>query len=273
MLGLLLEDVSNPFDSAVHRAVEREASQRGVAVLASSIVEDPARERELALALINRRVDGLIIAPASSDHSYLHIERRAGAAMVFIDRPPHLFDCDWVTADNAGGSRAGTAHLLAQGHRRIAFLGDLLQISTARSRAEGFAEAMREAGARIDPRLVVHNIQSIEAARSAAQTLLRLDDRPTAIFTAQNLITIGVIAALRAAGLQHEVAVVGYDDFLLADLLSPAITVVAQDPAEMGRMAATLLFERLDGSAADYRHVVLPTRLIPRGSGEITPGR
>ena len=122
-IGLLLEDVGNPFSSTMHRAIEDAARARGVAVFASSLDEDPQREHQLIRAFVSRRVDGLVIAPAAADHSYLVNERRAGLALVFIDRPPSFLDGDTVLAANTEGARYGVRHLLEHGHRRVAFLG------------------------------------------------------------------------------------------------------------------------------------------------------
>src|SRR5437660_375079 len=120
-IGLVLEDVSNPFSSALHRAVEDAARRRGVMVFAGSCDEDPARERELIGSMHERRVDGIIVVPAGRDHTYLYEERRAGTAIVFADRPAAHLDADSVVSDNAGGGRTAVEHLLAHGHRRIGF--------------------------------------------------------------------------------------------------------------------------------------------------------
>ena len=166
-IGLLLEDVGNPFSSAVHRAIENAARARGVAVFASSLDEDPEREHQLIRAFVSRRVDGLVIVPAAVDHSYLVNERRAGLALVFIDRPPSFLDADTVLAANGEGARDGVRHLLEQGHRRVAFLGDMRSISTARERFAGYRDALRDASIVEDARLVRHGLRSMEAAVAA----------------------------------------------------------------------------------------------------------
>src|SRR4029077_734351 len=140
--GLVLEDVSNPFSSALHRAIADAARDRGVLVFAGSCDEYPDRERELIGSFRERRVDGLIIVPASHDHGYLYEDRRTGTALVFVDRPAVHLDADSVVSDNRGGADAATDHLLSRGHRRIAFLGDLLSISTAAERLEGYLQAL-----------------------------------------------------------------------------------------------------------------------------------
>ena len=270
-IGVILEDIANPFSSTLHRAIENVAGKRGVLVLAGSLEEDAARERELVSAFASRRVDGLVIMPASHDHSYLLNERKAGTALVFVDRPPSFLDADTVLTDNLGGARRGIQHLLAHGHQRIAYLGDLQSIVTAALRYQGYREELDSHHLPLDPDLVRLDLRGTERAEAETTKLLALRPAPTAIFAAQNLLTIGVFRALRRLGLHHKVALVGFDDILLADMLDPGITVIAQDPAAIGTAAAELLFSRLDGDRPPTVHRIIPTRLIARGSGEIGP--
>jgi LacI family transcriptional regulator len=271
-LGLIIEDVSNPFFAAVFRGVEDVARVRGVLTFAASSDEDPGRERELAEAFGARGVDGLVIVPCSGDQSYLLRERRTGTALVFVDRPPRFIDADAVVTDNAIGAKTAVEHLLAAGHRRIAFLGDRPSVFTAAERRRGYREALAGAGIAADPGLERVGLVDSAASERAARELLLAPDPPTALFTAQNLITIGAIRALRERGLQADVAVVGFDDVTLADMIEPGITVVRQDPYALGRQAAELVFSRLSGSQGKSRLVVIPSQLVARGSGEIAPG-
>src|SRR6266508_2675334 len=251
-IGLLLEDI---------------ASARGTLVLASSSDEDPDRQRDLLHALVSRRVDGLIAVPASGNQSSLLSERRLGRPMVLVDRPAP--EADSVTVDNRSGATRALRHLVAGGHRRVAFLGDLRSLWTATERHAGYVEGLAAEGIALDPRLVVMDVRGADTAERAVTGLLAAAEPPTALLTGQNLITIGAIHALQQLGLQHRVALVSFDDFPLADLLAPRVSVVAQDPTAIGRTAAELLFARLDGDRRPPRHVVVPTRLIARGSGEI----
>lgn len=270
-IGLVLEDVSNPFSSALHRAIEDSARARKVLVFAGSCEEDAMRERELIGSFRDRRVDGIIVVPAGHDHTYLYEERRAGTALVFVDRPADHLDADSVISDNLGGSIAAVEHLLERGHRRIAFLGDLPSISTARDRLEGYRQALLGAGIAVDPALVRTGLRDADSAEAAVDELLTMGEPPTALFTSQNLLTIGGVHALRRAGLDRRVALIGFDDIPLADLLEPAISVVAQDPRGIGQAAAELLFRRLDGDVSPTVHHVMPVELIARGSGELLP--
>jgi LacI family transcriptional regulator, galactose operon repressor len=253
----------------LHRAVEDVASARGVAVFAGSVDEDPERERALALALIARRVDGLIVVPAGEDQSYLANEQRAGLSIVFADRPPRLLRADAVVSDNTEGARTAVRHLIAAGHTRIAFLGDLAQIATVGDRFSGYAAALAEAGLDVDEDLVRFDLHGADEAAAAAHEILTAAE-PSALFTTQNLITIGVLRALRDLGLQHRVELVGFDDFPLAEMLDPAVTVVAQDPAEVGATECRVLFERMDGDRSPPRLHTIATRLITRGSARST---
>jgi LacI family transcriptional regulator len=268
-IGLIFEDVSNPFQAAVLRSVETVVRARGVLTLVGSSDDDGARERELAGAFASRRVDGLILVPTGTDHGYLRADIGAGVAVVFVDRPPALLDADSVLSDNAGGAAAATAHLIAAGHRRIGYLGDEQRIYTAAERLRGFRETLAAHAIGYDSELVRLELRGSAMAAAAAGELLALVDPPTALLSGQNLITVGTVQRLRALGRQHDVALVGFDDLTLADALEPGLTVVAQDAAALGRATAERLFARLDGDIGPSRRILLPTTLIARGSGEI----
>src|SRR5215216_3837941 len=267
-VGIVFDDVANPFHAALLRGVETVARTRGVLPLVGSSDEDADRERELAEAFLSRRVDGLIVVPSGPDHSYLRAERDAGVGLVFVDRPPAFIDADCVLSDNAGGAFAATTHLIAAGHRRIGFLGDLSRIYTAVERLRGYREALAEHGVGFDERLVRMELHDSASAAAATGDLLAADEPPTALFTAQNLITVGAVQRLRELALNRRIALVGFDDLPLADAVEPGLTVVAQDAHELGRLTAELLFARLDGDGGPTRRVEVPTRLIERGSGE-----
>jgi LacI family transcriptional regulator len=261
-IGVLLEDVSNPFSSAVHRAIADEANAHGVHVLTGNMDDDPQRERDLAEAFGRRQADGLIIAPTRTDQR--HLAALGGMPIVFLDRAATGVEADTVVSTNVAGAAGAVRHLVAHGHRRIAYLGDFQRLPTARDRYRGYRKAL---GGRTGP--VVHDLHDSVAAEKAALGLLRGPQQPTAIFTGQSRITVGVVRALRRLERHRSVALVGFDDFPLADLLEPAITVVAQDPPRLGRTAAGILFDRIDGDDGPPREIRIPTTLIPRGSGEI----
>ncbi|HEY7721861.1 MAG TPA: LacI family DNA-binding transcriptional regulator [Pedococcus sp.] len=270
-VGVLLQDVSNSFSASLLRSLEDAARARDVAILASSLDEEAERERTLVGSLVRRRVDGLVLMPATHVQDYLADELRSGLPVVFVDRTPHGIDADSVTVDNRGGAVTGTAHLIDQGHRRIAYLGDLPTIETAAARLAGFRQAHAAAGLEVDPRLEVSGLRSEEAARASVTALLALDEPPTALFAARNSLAIGAVQALRAQGRTRDIALVGFDDFPLADVLDPALTVLRQNVRRIGAEVARMLFARLDGDDSPPRHVVIEPVLVVRGSGEIKP--
>src|SRR3954453_17343777 len=222
-LGLVIEDLANPFYATVAQAVEVAARDRGFLLITASAREDAERERELAGALLRRRVDALLIVPAGPDHRY-----PSTARTVFPDRPPEGIAADTVLLDNLGGARSGVEHLIAQGHTRIACIADAAELYTARERLAGHPGALSAAGLEEDPPLVVAGNRDAAAARAAVEHLLGLPDkrRPTAIFAANHRNTVGALHALAAR--PRAVALVGFDDFELAGLLGTS--VVRADP-------------------------------------------
>ncbi|MGA5423301.1 LacI family DNA-binding transcriptional regulator [Streptomyces lavendulocolor] len=268
-VGLVLEDLADPFYGPLSRAVEEVARAHGALLINGSSAEDPDREQELALALCARRVDGLIVIPAGADHRYLEPEMRAGIATVFVDRPAGRIDADVVLSDSFGGARAGVAHLIAHGHRRIGFIGDQPRIHTAVERLRGYRAAMEDAELAVDDAWVSLGSTEPRRVREALAAMLSGPNPVTAVFAGNNRVTVTAVREL--AGREGPVAFVGFDDIELADLLG--ITVIAQDAAALGRTAAERLFRRLDGVDDAPARTVLGTVLIPRGSGEIPPAR
>ncbi len=264
-LGLVIEDVANPFYSAVAQAVEAAARDRGFLLITASAREDAARERELVAALLRRRVDALLIVPAGPDHRYI---AAASSHPVFLDRPPLGIEADTVLLDDLGGARSAVEHLIAHGHTRIGCVADDAELYTMRQRITGYRDALEAAGIEFDPSLLSTGTRDVAGARAAAARLLALPDerRPTALFTANNRNTIGALHALAGA---PPVALAGFDDFELADLLGT--TVVRADPWKLGEQGAALAFARLDGDERPPLTVTIPTELVTRGSGERTP--
>ena len=259
-LGLVIEDVANPFYSAIAQAVEGVARERGFLLITTSAGEDAERERELVAALLRRRVDALLIVPAGPDHRYIAAATRA----VFLDRPPLGIEADTVLLDDVGGARTAVEHLLAHGHTRIACVADDARLYTMHQRIGGYRDALAAAGIEPDPALLLTGTSEVRAAQAAVERLLALPEPPTAIFTANNRNTVGALHAL--GGTADPPALTGFDDFELADRL--VTTVVRADPRKLGEEAAALAFARLDGDAGPPRTVTIPTELVARGSGE-----
>jgi DNA-binding LacI/PurR family transcriptional regulator len=288
-IGLLVDDIANPFFATLARAVEDAARLHSCVVLIGSSNDSLAREREVIAAFCARRVDGVILVPAAGSHRFLRAQQELGVKIVCVDRPAASLKVDTVLVDNRHGASAAVRHLIGYGHRRIGYLGDREDIWAVRERYAGFAGALAEEGLAPDPAVVRHGLRGRAEAAQAAAALIRQPEPPTAIFASNDLVTMGVIDALQDAGRYgpagdgsgrsarrrgdgiDRVALVGFDEFALADKLAIPVTVVAQDPAAIGATAAQLLFARINGDTSSPRDVVLLTRLIARGSGEIAP--
>ncbi|MFI6074414.1 LacI family DNA-binding transcriptional regulator [Actinoplanes sp. NPDC051343] len=267
LVGLVSGDLANPFYSAVASGIERELRQHGLLLVTANNDEDPELEHSLIDAFLERRVRALLIIPSVGEHDYLSIEGRHGVPFVFLDRPPDGVDGDAVLIDNVGGARSAAEHLLAGGHRRIALVADLARMAPQRGRIDGFVAAMRAAGNTAWEPYVRTDIHDVRHAERAVRDLLALDPAPTAFFTTNNRLTTGALRAMRDVA--EPPALVGFDDFDLADVLGT--TVVAHDMTAIGREAARLAFERISGHTGPARTIVISTSVVPRGSGERPP--
>jgi LacI family transcriptional regulator, galactose operon repressor len=245
------------------------ASLAGVAIKTVSRVMngEPTVAPELA-ARVREAAVKLGYRPNLTASSLRRGDRRTAT---FLDREPRFLQADAVVSDNRGGAVSAVDHVRSFGHRRIAYLGDSQAIVTAGQRFDGYQHALERAGLAADPLHVRHDLRTVDDAARATAEIPRLPVPPTALFTSQNLVTIGALKAVREAGLQDTGAMVGFDDFQVAELLVPGITVVTQDIAQLGRLATKLLFDRLDGKDIPLGTHVVATGLTVRGSGEIKP--
>ncbi|MBK3567127.1 LacI family DNA-binding transcriptional regulator, partial [Streptomyces sp. MBT62] len=258
-IGLMVDNVADPFMAAVASAIEDIAHRRGS-------IADPHREREVVAAFTARRVDGLILTPAAGSHRFLRPAQARGTKIVCVDRAAPGLDVDTVVVDNFGAVEQAVRHLVAHGHRRIGYLGDRREIWTFGERHRGYLSALNTAGIDADPALVRHGLGSGADAARAVTALLSAPEPPTAVLAGNEVLALGVLPVLPAG-----LAFIAFDDFALAAQLTPPVTVIAQDPVALATSAAHLLFARIHGDASPSRRVVMPTELIPRGSGEI-PG-
>jgi len=262
LVGLIISDLGNPFFSRVARGAERRLRAAGLQLVSASSEEDPELEQALIGEMLERRVSALLVVTSSDDHRFLDAERRHGLPVVFLDREPADIVADCVVLDNRGGMRHAVEHLLERGHRRIALVGDLGRLATQRERAAAFELALTAAGVDDWSRYVRTDCHDAATAERAVRAVLDERPAPTALIATNNLITIGALRALR--DLPERPALVGFDDFDLADVVG--VTVVAHDPERMGEVGAEQILARLGGADGPSHRVLLPTELVPRAS-------
>lgn len=257
LIGLVITNLANPFYSQLAVGVEEVAAERGARIILSSTGEEIGRERALIHDLVARQIEGLIVVPSGNDHAHLAPARVDRTPVVLAATPPVGIDADCVLVDDFGGTRDACRRLISRGHRRIGFLGLPASLWTGSERFRGYAAALEETGIEVDERYVSRHRGDIELAETATRALLALPEPPTALVTANNRNTVGALRALRNN--PHDIALAGFDDVELADMLQLPLSVVAYDPADVGRAAARLLFERLDARTA---RVAPPTQRI-----------
>jgi LacI family transcriptional regulator len=269
-LALIVPDVANPFFTLVVRGAEDVARRAGYRMILCDTRADLTIEREVIEEMLAHRVEGIVIAPVS-DRSKGHLERlaRFGVQFVLIDRTVAGIESDVVVGDSAGGARRLVEHLISLGHRRIGFVTEADDVSTARDRREGYEAALAAAGLPLDPTRVVRATVDPQGGFDGMSRLLELDEPPTAVFTVNNLVALGAIEAVRAHELEvpDDIALVCFDDIEYASRLYPFLTVMAQPAETLGTLGTQLLVERIEGRAPEHRRVVvLPAQFVVRKS-------
>ncbi len=263
-IGYVIGDLVNPWYSQVAAGAEEVFRNAGLELIVATTESDPEREPLVVKTMLERRVQALLIVPLSDDHAYLEGERQLGTPLIFVDRPPVNMTADSIVLDNQGGMKLAIESLLRIGHRRIALLGGQQSLWTTQQRIEGYRAALKDFGLEFDSELVVHSSSALGELDLAISKLTSLANPPTALVTTHNRLTVGLLQTHKE--LLGEVALVGFDDFELADLLN--ISVIAHDPQELGRVAAEITLNRIKNPLGVPQSVVIPTRLIARGSGE-----
>lgn len=269
-LGLIVSDIRNPFFASVARGVEDVAQEQGYTVVLCNSDETLVREAACLKALQKRQVDGVLLASAGAADEYVARLVHAGYPIVLVDRDLPDLRIPAVVLDNEGAAFSAVWHLIERGHERIGMLSGRDSITTTTERIAGYQRALLEAGLDLDSALVVSGHSTSEGAADATHTLLDLNLPPTAIFSGNNLMSIGALQAISTRGLTvpDDIALVGFDDFPFpwSDAFRPHLTTVAQPTYELGRRAAEMLVQMLAGSVPSSPHVVLDGKLVVRES-------
>lgn len=268
-VGVLVSDITNPFFATLVRGVEDAALEAGYSVIVCNSDEDPEKEDMYIRALWRRRIDGMLIAPTRDGTSPALQELvKRNLPFVFVDRKAKGVKAPAVLSDNVGGAYLATKHLIERGHRRIGIVLGIPGATTTEERFAGYCQALKEAGIPLVAELVTWGRYRVEGGRQAAATLLSLRDPPTAIFSTNNLMTVGVLQELDRRGVRipDEMALVGFDDSEWAELVQPPLTVAAQSPYEIGRRGFELLYAWITDREKQIKDVRIPVQLRLRRS-------
>lgn len=270
MIGMIIPDITNPFFPAVVRGAEDIAFSYGYRLILCNTDNDHSKEIIHLNELRTYLPAGLIVIPSNFSHLTEQAEsyRKAGSAVVCVDRLPKHWSGDTVTADNEGGAYTATRSLLKLGHRRIATITGPLHLTNAQERLAGFRRAMSEAKLSMAPEYIQEATFDRHAGYSKTLLLLRMIPRPTAIFAGNDLIAVGVLQAIREAGLHcpEDISLMGFDDMESASMLNPELSSVSQPGYQLGTTAALILLDRVNGDLSPPKQIVLPTALQLRHS-------
>jgi LacI family transcriptional regulator len=275
IVGLLVLDMGNPFFVDVARGAERAARAAGLGVMVCDSAQSPGEEAEYLSLFAEQRVRGVLLAPADATGRNIAAFRRHGIPFVLVDRVAEgATECS-VSVDDVAGGALAARHLVDAGHRFIAYVSGPSGLNQVRDRRTGALNALAEAGLGPDAlRELPTERLDVAAGRDAGARLLDLSDsdRPTAVFCANDLLALGVLQAMYAAGanVPGDLAIVGYDDIEFAAAAAVPLTSVRQPAVTMGALAAELLLEETGAqgapSAHEHRRVVLQPELVVRNS-------
>lgn len=267
-VGLSISVLTNPYFGSLVHAVEKALSHAGYVLIVGDSHDDVQSEKRVTDSLLDRQVDGMIVAPAAeSERVTLPAIRRSRTPLVLIDRGVDL-GCDQVGPENHGAAQSLTEHLLDLGHRRIGVVRGLSGISSTNERFAGYSAALAGRHIAVDAALVLDGESNTDMAEREVHTLMSRADRPTALVSLNNAMTIGTLKALRGLGLAipADVAFVCYDDFEWSDLFEPKLTAAAQDVETIGSTAVELLLRRIGGHDAAPQRITVPTAFHHRNS-------
>lgn len=261
-IGVAVPDIVDPFFASIARSVDEVARQHRMSSLVTSLGDDPESERATLETLLGRQLSGLVVAPVGTDHSWL-ARWQEHTPIVFVDRAPIGITADTFTEDDEVGAFLATDHLLSHGHKRIAYIGDIVHLSTELKRIEGWRRALLSSG--VDPHesLIADYVSDAASARAAVSRLLLLPDPPTALFSANARTTMALVSVLR----DNPIPIVGFGDFPMSEVVIPSVTVIDQDPAKLGALAAHRVLERLANPAKRLKKInVMDVSLVERES-------
>lgn len=273
-IGLVVTDITNPFFAQLSRGIEEITWNNGYTLFLANTDEDVEREQAIVQALQEKQVDALIIVPASSVNApHLFDLNRQGIPIVLVDREVVDLPVDKVMVDNEEGAYTAVSHLISLGHRRIAMLLDNLDITTNIERLNGYKKALQDNHIYVEEELIKSCQYTQQSAYEIIKEMLLLTNRPTALFTANNFMTIGAIKAIREAKLSipNDLALVGFDDLDYEALNSPQLTVVSQPITSMGNIAGQRIIAKLRGDTNPPMEIRLKTQFIIRESCGAAP--
>jgi LacI family transcriptional regulator len=267
VLAVVVPTIGDKFFATAIEEIEVVALERDTQIIIASNHQDPVKEKQIVRQLEQRSVSGMIIVPNRADYAFMKL---SPTPTVFLDRGPDGIEADVVKVDDIWGSKLATEHLISVGHKRIAVISDTYKVKTSEWRIAGYKEALRKHNIPVQDKYVFMGANEIEEAAEITTRLLRDFPEVTAIFSSRSTITMGLLRVLHEKN-RHDIAVVSFGDFEMAQVVEPKITVIDHSPRELGRLAALRVFAKIDGDESPIETLMGHLSIIRRGSGEIPP--
>ncbi|MGP6433878.1 MULTISPECIES: LacI family DNA-binding transcriptional regulator [Pseudomonas] len=271
-IGLLVPNSLNPYFAELARGIEDYCERNGYCVILCNSDDNPDKQRSYLRVLLEKRIDGLIVASAGGDSGLAQGLAGVKTPMVIVDRGLEGVDADLVRIDHEYGAYLATRHLLELGHRDIATIGGPTSTSVAQMRQAGFARALKEAGVEVAPSRMLESDFTSTGGYNAASVLLE-HNPPSAIFAGNDMIGIGVLraAAERNVRVPAELSVIGFDDIQMSRYVYPALTTVGQSILQLGEMAAEVLLRRIATPAlATDQRIVTPSIVLRESTAPLS---
>jgi LacI family transcriptional regulator len=272
-LAVVITDITNPFWTTVARGIEDVAQANGYSIILCNTDESEVKQEQYLQMLLRRRIDGILLVPATSSPDPIRLIQKQNIPIVVLDRQVPDVEVDLVRSDTEKGAYKLTKHLLSLGHRKITMLAGPRDISTATDRTDGFCRAFQEIGLEVSNEQIIWGEFTQEAGYAMAQQALQSATQPTALFAANNFVAIGALRALQESqvSVPDQLALVAVDDIPPAFAIKPFLTVAKQPEREMGKQATNLLLERIKGGTErPCRKIVLSTEMIIRTSSGVS---
>ncbi len=271
VIGAVVSDITNPFFATLIRGAEDAAIEAGYSLIVCNSDESLEKEDRYVRLLRQRRMDGLLISPVGDgSNSVVHQLPTWKIPFVFVDRRVEGIEADAVLSDNIDGAYQATRHLISRGHHRIGLILGIKGATTTEERLAGYRRALNEAGITFTEELLTYGGYRITGGQQSVQNFLSLSNPPTAIFSTNNLMTIGVLQELfhRHVKIPEQIGLIGFDDVPWGKLFQPSLTVIEQNPYEIGQQAVGLLLDKSRPDTSPDKHGIIrvPVALKVRAS-------
>ncbi len=267
-IAMVIPDITNPFFPEIIKGVQRAVSQKAFSLILGNTEDDIAKQREYIELLVEKQIDGVLLASLHTDDESIDLLERYHIPYVLVNRITKDIQSPFVIVDDVYGAKLAVEHLVQLGHKKIAHISGPLYIDTGLQRLEGYRKTLNNFGIEFFSEYVVESKFDEEGGYSAMKRLLSLEDRPTAVFAANDLIALGALTAISEQELKvpDDISIVGFNDIWIAQKVSPPLTTIKFALFDMGYIASEMLIKKIQGEVVAEKRIILEPELVVRHS-------